>query len=838
MAIKSRLLNDYKMRLSVLLVLCSSVQALHQAPTLGEIYRWTTRNVIPGTVGIAPRPQLQLPNHDLVFADLDGQNLAGANFENSDLQRAWLRRSHLDGANLANINLTAALVWSASMADSNLIGANLSLADLNDVDLLRADLTGANLEGSRAWGADLSNADLTSANLHAANFEKAEFRDTVLTDATITNASFRFAKNLTHAQLASTASFRDHELKGIVLHVGSGWDFSNQDLTEAILLATPRNADFAGAWVKGAHLGDFTESQLMSTASYQQKNLVGVRLERNDLSNWDFRGQNLTGARFYGANMSGTDLSDAWIEGVDFENTALTKSQLASTSSYQAKNLRGIRIRGDFSEWDFRGQDLSHANFERADLSDSDFRDAIITGAAMFRRSGFTEAQFVSTASYKKKDLTGIRAYEANLSGWDFSGQNLTGAQFTQSWLHDADFTDAVITGASFAGASGFTNEQLASTANYKNRNLTGIEIGGDLSGWDFSNQNLMGASVVAKLTGANFSGAIISGANFRNAAEFTEPQLLSTASYGSRDLRKIILNRLDVSGWNFRNQNMTGARLRASVLVNAKFGDADLTSADLHLATLDGADLTGANLTDANLGSASLQNADATNANFALAVLLNADLSHASLQGAVLNTANLGTAELENTVFDSNTVYNQWTIFPEGFDPVSAGLTYAASSAGDVDGNGILDAVDIDVLQQAVRNPLAGLFFPSNGMFDLNQDSIVDNLDVTSWVREIKKTWYGDANLDSQFDSTDLVAVFQLAQYEDEVSGNSTWATGDWNSDGDFTSSDFVLAFQDGGFEKGPRELVGAVPEPGGIGSVVLAALWCVLFHRKAHRH
>ncbi|MFC1758825.1 hypothetical protein ACFL2H_08660 [Planctomycetota bacterium] len=54
----------------------------------------------------------------------------------------------------------------------------------------------------------------------------------------------------------------------------------------------------------------------------------------------------------------------------------------------------------------------------------------------------------------------------------------------------------------------------------------------------------------------------------------------------------------------------------------------------------------------------------------------------------------------------------------------------------------------------------------------------------------------FGDSDLDGRCDSSDLVRVFQAGQYEDEVSGNSTWLTGDWNGDREFDSSDLVVAF------------------------------------------
>ena len=89
---------------------------------------------------------------------------------------------------------------------------------------------------------------------------------------------------------------------------------------------------------------------------------------------------------------------------------------------------------------------------------------------------------------------------------------------------------------------------------------------------------------------------------------------------------------------------------------------------------------------------------------------------------------------------------------------------------------------------------------------FDLNQDSLVDSVDRRIWVEDLKWTYFGDSNLDGRFDTNDLVLVLQGGEYEDNIPGNSTWATGDWNGDGDFTVNDIVLALQAGGYETGPR--------------------------------
>ena len=60
----------------------------------------------------------------------------------------------------------------------------------------------------------------------------------------------------------------------------------------------------------------------------------------------------------------------------------------------------------------------------------------------------------------------------------------------------------------------------------------------------------------------------------------------------------------------------------------------------------------------------------------------------------------------------------------------------------------------------------------------------------------------FGDSNLDGKFDSSDLVQVFQVAEYEDNIPRNSDWADGDWNGDNEFNSSDLVFAFQKGTYD------------------------------------
>jgi hypothetical protein len=135
----------------------------------------------------------------------------------------------------------------------------------------------------------------------------------------------------------------------------------------------------------------------------------------------------------------------------------------------------------------------------------------------------------------------------------------------------------------------------------------------------------------------------------------------------------------------------------------------------------------------------------------------------------------------------------------------------------GDFDGDQLLTANDIDLLTAEVR---AGT---NNAAFDVTGDSVVNGEDRDEWVNVLKNTYYGDANLDLQFDSSDLVAVLAAGTYEVDI--DATWATGDFDGDGRTSSSDLVTALAGGGYETGPRAAVQAVPEPSS-GLLLVAAL------------
>ena len=133
--------------------------------------------------------------------------------------------------------------------------------------------------------------------------------------------------------------------------------------------------------------------------------------------------------------------------------------------------------------------------------------------------------------------------------------------------------------------------------------------------------------------------------------------------------------------------------------------------------------------------------------------------------------------------------------------------VTAINSVVGDFNNDGLLDAVDINLLtlESASGN--------NTQKYDLNDDTLVDDDDVNVWVKDLFKSWIGDANLDGEFNSGDLVDVLSAGKYE--VDEEAVWSTGDFNGDARANSSDLVAALSDGGYEQGPRAAVNAVPEP-----------------------
>ena len=146
----------------------------------------------------------------------------------------------------------------------------------------------------------------------------------------------------------------------------------------------------------------------------------------------------------------------------------------------------------------------------------------------------------------------------------------------------------------------------------------------------------------------------------------------------------------------------------------------------------------------------------------------------------------------------------------------------------GDFNRDGVVDAADIDMMTQ---DCILGESI-NCGAIDLDGNGVVNTDDHRVLIKEILNTYYGDANLDGEFNSGDLVAVLGSGTYETDTA--SLWASGDFNADGRTNSGDLVVALGDGGYELGPRASAPAVPEPGSLGLLIAGGAGLIVCRRR----
>lgn len=641
-------------------------------------------------------------------AILVGTNFQGANLTQSYFAGVNLTSADLSGANLAYADFTWAILIGANFADAEVMWTNFEAVtlrgftseqlystksykdkDLSGIQLVGNDLSGWNFEEQNLTGAIFSNLSSGYMTiLSGTNFQGANLEDTFFEHATLSNADLSGA-NLTNAYFGK-ATIIDSYL--------SGANLVRADFHEATFTGT----DFTDAEIKGANFNRYydnyndtwhgtgiTNEQLYSTKSYKDKDLSGIMLGYHDLTGWNFQGQNLTNVDFDNSVIKDADFSK-YYDGSNWHGTGMTETQLYSTKSYKDKDLSGVKFRGDdLTGWNFKGQNLTNA----------DFSDAEVKEASFVTSNGFIGEQLYSTKSYKNKDLTGIKLAGNDLSGWNFEEQNLTGAgfgswfsgeasiltganfhganlsgaDFEEAVLANADFTDADIKGAFFRSVTsgGFTCEQLYSTKSYKDKDLSGIQLGGnDLSGWNLTGQNLTNVDFwLANLEATDFTDAEIRGAmfdryydeNLPHETVITSQQLYSTKSYKNKDLSGVSLFYNDLSGWDFKGQNLTNASFRITTLAGADFTDAEIKGADFSYTTQNGfteeqlystksyknKNLLGINLCNNDLSGWNFAGINLTNSELGSSNLTETDFSFADLRGAYYD----GGAIMRNTI-------------------------------------------------------------------------------------------------------------------------------------------------------------------------------------------
>jgi hypothetical protein len=126
----------------------------------------------------------------------------------------------------------------------------------------------------------------------------------------------------------------------------------------------------------------------------------------------------------------------------------------------------------------------------------------------------------------------------------------------------------------------------------------------------------------------------------------------------------------------------------------------------------------------------------------------------------------------------------------------VTFATSVSAQLPGDFNGDGVVGLNDVDLLSVQIAS--------ANGSpaFDVDADGAVNLQDLDVWVHELAGTWFGDANLDGEFNAADINQVFIAGKYNTLLA--ASWSEGDWNADLVFDINDLNVANVDGGYTIG----------------------------------
>lgn len=364
--------------------------------------------------------------------------LIGIEFNGSDL-RGW----SFAGKSLTNVDFTSTDVRQANFQDTTARGLTKEQFyrtesymddDVSGINLSKNNLSGWQLSGKKFIGANFSLTDLSGANLSDSLLTGADF-----TGAVVRGAKFRAVgtwTSISELQLYSTASYRDRDLTGIVLTNQdlTAWNFAGQRLEGASFDQTDlTNADFSNAALRGAKLQNarwngtilsgadvggatfagatqrgFVSEQLYSTLNYQNHDLAGVDLSLNDLHDWSFVGQDLTGASFWQSTLADADFTAAKIRGANLRETTakgFAAEQLYATESYQSGRLGALDLSSNqLVGWDLSHQDLGGAQFTGANLTNANLAGSRLVNANL-------QSVTLSGADFSFADLRGASLF-------------------------------------------------------------------------------------------------------------------------------------------------------------------------------------------------------------------------------------------------------------------------------------------------------------------------------------------------------------------------------------------------------------------------------------------
>jgi uncharacterized protein YjbI with pentapeptide repeats len=298
---------------------------------------------------------------------------------------------------------------------------------------------------------------------------------------------------------------------------------------------------------------------------------------------------------------------------------------------------------------DFRGKNLTFANFSHQDLTNTDFTGATLTGA-VFIHANLKGANFSNaTIADSKNTLLPTDFSFADLTGACFIGAKFKGpTYFTYATLTSADFSETDIGSNAIFGQSPlhFDPDQSPRPA-FRHATMDCEFID------DWKDLDLDRADIRACAT--QLAGLDLSGSN------------MAFVDFSRLDLTGVHLHKADLSGATFTKATLKKADLSEALLYGATLSSANLEGATLrgsHLTNhpedkiYTAANLAGAYLKDVNLSQALLSGADFSNASFYGSTPVGQGTCTINSDGFTNRCASAAGATLNNTQFAGAYLY------------------------------------------------------------------------------------------------------------------------------------------------------------------------------------
>ena len=259
----------------------------------------------------------------------------------------------------------------------------------------------------------------------------------------------------------------------------------------ALALTLAFGAAFIDMSATPSHAADVTVrevAQALFRAKPGEKVDYSARnLTKLDLSGLDFKGALLTGADLYGADftnasLKGVDLSRTRLDraivtradfsGANFAGATLLRPTIftslafdrADSPRFAGANLRQIRVLATFNGTDFRGADLSEADFSPYEARRAGEGTITNMPGNVLKSCDFTGATAKQT-NFSRAVLRFSKFTDADLSGANFSGADLSNVDLTGARLTGADMTGADLDGAILSRVEGLDTVKGLSTA-------------------------------------------------------------------------------------------------------------------------------------------------------------------------------------------------------------------------------------------------------------------------------------------------------------------------------------------------------------------------------------